>query len=177
MDRYADVPEPFGRSVRLAPPIPAAAAGKMTDEQWVRALRKYAAEDGAWRFNNGVGGTEELSRLLEGQTRKDPQRYIKLIESLPNDINPRYFNAILSGLAGIAKDAKLIFRAVDRCHKLPDRPCGRPIIAAIKENASLLLPQELLDVLAWYATQDPDPDKELWNKEETGGTEYFGEKF
>jgi len=74
----AEVPGPFSRSLRVESPIPAAAAEKMTDEQWERAFRKYAAEDRSWRTEVDVGGIEELSQLLERWTRKDPQRFCQI---------------------------------------------------------------------------------------------------
>jgi hypothetical protein len=158
----------------VGPPIPATAAEKMNDDQWLRAISRYRGDRDAVRDGRLVGGAHELSQLLEAQTKADPARFAALAERIPDDAHPYYFDAILRGVADAGLDVAGIVRLCRRCHALPRRPCGRWITRPIARIAGEALPQDALEIVAWYATEDPDPDQELWRTPAVGGTPYYG---
>jgi hypothetical protein len=116
-----------------------------------------------------VGGADELAQLLEQQVKREPARFAKLACRFPDDTHPAYFDAVLRGVTeGGLDDMQLVLDLCKRCHQLPSRPCGRWICRPIAKLAEHPLPEEALDIIAWYATEDPDPEQELWRARATG---------
>lgn len=156
-------------------PIPKQAAEKMADEQWLRAVDRYNKEDDRISRNgNMVGGALELSQILEEQAKRDPARFAELACKFSDTTHPYYFDAVLRGITGTDLDVEIVVRLCRRCHSLPNRPCGRRITKPIAGLAKEVLPNEALNIVAWYATEDPDPEQELWCKEAPGGNFYYG---
>ena len=61
----------------------------------------------------------------------------------------------------------MVVQACLRCHRLPGRPLGRWITEPLVHFPDADLPDEALEMTAWYATQDPDPHE--------GSTDYQGD--
>ena len=83
------------------------------------------------------------------------------------------------GVADCAKDpAKVPFEQVlvlmRRIYMLPNRPCGRWMAHVVQNWVHNDWPDDIIDALAWYATNDPDPDRELWRTESKSGRPYYG---
>ena len=155
-------------------PIPDSKAALMTDEQWVRAMSKYDGSTDRFR-----GGPVELSRVLSDLTRRDRMRFANLALKLPESIDAIYFSAILDGLgsygANLSVDEKnvdqkelasfpieLLEQVIQRAHSLPARPCGTSVSHLIERLADRELATATFDALAYYATEDPDPDDDIW---------------
>ncbi len=157
-------------------PLSLSIAEKMTDRQWISAMRKYDGTTDSFR-----GGSIELSRMLRDFVRTDRKRFAALIVRIPNDIDPDYFSAILDGLCSRhtnlgeqekpADDADvsslptaLFFEAIERIHALPSRPCGSAIVGCIQKLAGRALPTRLLEIVSFYAIHDPDPIEDIWRR-------------
>ena len=159
----------------VASPIPETALDKMTDEQWLRAIAKYDHEEMRTRsFDKVTGGSFQLSQVLENATKKEARRFIELALIFPDNAHPDYFNAILRGIMGADLDIEEVLPVCIKCHNLPGKPCGRWIHRPIAALAEKALPQEALEMVAWYATEDPDPEKEMWRTEASSGNFYYG---
>ena len=98
---------------------------------------------------------------------------------LPEVIDAIYFSAILDGLgsygANLSGDEKnvdqkelasfpieLLEQVIQRAHSLPARPCGTSVSHLIERLADRELETATFDALAYYATEDPDPDNDIW---------------
>ena len=161
--------------VKVGSPIPEKSAQKMTDEQWLKAIAHYNTDEREWTEDiSRSGGAIELSRLLENQTQLEKKRFADLLYQFPKDTNTYYFEAILRGIVGDELDVQTILKVCKYCHELPGRPCGRFITNPISSLKNQQLPNELFDIVIWYATEDPDPDKELWRTEASNGNCYYG---
>ena len=173
----APPPEPIGlQGGYVGPPIPDSEASKMSDDDWLGAIERYSSNSPSPE-NFLVGGAIQQSRVLEEQTKQDPHRFAKLILSIPDDANPYYFDAILRGIADadIDIDIETIVDACLRCHRIPARPSGRWITQPIARAKDFPLPDEALEMVAWYATEDPEPDPKQVSSMRTysqGGREY-----
>lgn len=161
----------------IGSPISREATEKMTDQQWLRAIERYAG-DREWEAAGDSlrGGAEELAHELSERAKEDPLRFAALVEAIPDSANTVYFDAILRGVAGAeAVDVEPILRICRRCHDLPERPCGRWIPMAVEAIAAKELPDELVEILEWYARNDPDPESEIWQvKPEGAESPYYG---
>ena len=182
--RLEELQRKFGRLEPVSPtpmeghwaqsPIPDDAAEVMSDEQWLSAIRKHDTDDHKFTQDDlYVGGALELSRLLEDRIKSEPRRFAELILKFPDHANPFYFEAVLRGLSDTNLDIETIVRVVDRCHRIEGRPLGRYICDPIASASQGNVPPEALDLVAWYATDDPDPQQELWRTQVSSGKEYY----
>ena len=166
-------PEPM-KSQRVQSPIPADAAGRMNDEHWLSAIRRYDTDRSDFRQDGRfVGGAIELSRVLEDRVKRDPKRFANLVLMFPDRANPVYFEAVLRGLSSSDLDIEAIVRVTERCHRVEGRPLGRYICEPIAGSAQGDVPPEALDLVAWYATEDPDPRQDWWQTPASSGGDPF----
>lgn len=161
---------------RVVSPIPESSASKMNDDEWLGAIQHYSSDSASNEPGKFlVGGAHELSQLLEAQTRADPTRFANLVHHIPNDSNLAYFEAFLRGLARPDIDMETVVQACLRCHKIPDHPLGRWVTRPLEHFSGSQLPKQALEMVAWYATEHPDPDPETVSAEVTyyqGGQEF-----
>lgn len=162
-------PEPIMVSL-VGSPIPERARQRMTDKQWLKAINLYKSESldfqKDWAF---AGGATELSRLLEKQAEEEPKRFASLIRRFPDDTNSLYFDAVLRGIAEVNLDVETALFVCQRCHQLPQHPCGRSIAWLFQKLADLPWTEQALDILLWYAINESNPDQELGNLQTLDG--------
>jgi hypothetical protein len=145
-------------------PISTDAMEKMSDKQWVRAMSKYSGvQHGFNARGDFVGGEHQISIHLQNYAQKFPARFIALSSRMTNELSPAYFEQICHGVAAAlnangqavtAEEAALLIR---RLHELPGRPSGRAIARLVQTAPQLDWPDDIFDISAWYATEDPDP--------------------
>ena len=146
-------------------PVPEKSADKLSDEQWISAINTYNVEERGWhkeRYGSPIGGAIQLSRQLQAQIKSNPERFVQLANRLSDEVNEYYFDGILNGIAEANATLDILVSLIERCHRLPARPCGKAICRLIHKKSELGWPDSILDILSWYALHDPDPDKELW---------------
>jgi hypothetical protein len=155
-------------------PISSEEAEDMDDGAWIAAILDHSGAESQEFSSDLVGGARELAQVLEALTKNDPERFANLILEVPDEADAEYFNGVLRAIATTDKelDPQSAFAAVRRCDALPDRPCGRWISGPIVRFADQDIPEDLIAVVAWYMTQDPDPDRDLWKADEP--TVYYG---
>lgn len=171
------VAEPIGMVAGVVgSPISDEAARKMSDEQWLRAIDQYDNDGLETKLGSEgfVGGATELSRVLEAQAKQDPRRFATLACRFPDETNLNYFEAVLRGVADGGLDLSLATQLLVHCHALPTQPAGRSIAWLIARLAELPFPDAILKIAAFYATDDPDPNQELWSTEASSGQAFFG---
>jgi len=115
-----------------------------------------------------------MFQVLEALVRKEPSRFARLVLRFPDEAHSAYFDAVLRGLDSSTGDTKALFEACRRCHRLPKRPAGSSFCHLVEKLDELSWPDDLLDAVAWYATEDPDPDRELWRTEASSGQCFYG---
>jgi len=184
-DKFPDVthnpPKPYsGLAQRES--IEDNAQKKMTDEQWLSAMLKYAGVRPGTidHFENAKG---ELAGPLEQRTKDEPKRFAALARRIPTNLPGSYFNAIIRGIAAAAPPGNLdvktgfgsdVVALLERAHSLPNHPCGRWIAYLIEKWSKVEWPQSILEMIVWYATEHPDPSEEVWRRRTPGGQLYDG---
>lgn len=166
-------------------PIAEHAQAKMSDDHWLRAMQKYAGVDA--RLDREMllaGGESQLAASLHTRAKEDPVRFASLAGRMPDDLPVSYFDAIVGGVSDslgggkgssgptIAKEQ--VASLLRRVHALPNRPCGKSIAWLIEKCSDRDWPDDLVDAVAWYAVNDPHPNKEVWNESATAGQPYYG---
>ena len=155
-------------------PIKKAVADTMTDDQWLRAIKKYHSED--WRRflqNEVTGGARQLSQVLEERAKEEPERFARLSLRFPADTNPVYLERTLSALekAPIASDLKL--QVCRKAFAESRGPCGRSI-ADVLGNIEDPLPDDAVRMLHQLATEHEDPASEAGQENAGSGQPYYG---
>lgn len=172
-ETFVESPKPMVASL-VGSPIPDRARRKMSDKQWLKAIRRYNNDDldfnQDWAF---AGGAAELSNFLETQVKEEPGRFAKLVVDFPDDTNYLYFDAVLRGIAEVGTDVRTAFRVCQRCHLLPQRPCGKSIAWLFQKLADLPWTVSALNILLCYALNEPNPEQELWRTQTSGGQVYY----
>ena len=142
-------------------PIPKSAVPKMSNDDWLNAMSHYSSDSHTYAPDDWLkGGASELSRELESKVKENPARFARLIHKMPDDSNINYFEAILRGLAKpeIELDMDLVVSACLRCDKLAERPLGQWITQPLTRFPDAVLPDKALELIAWYATEHPNPE-------------------
>ncbi len=149
--------EPVGGFVES--PISEDYARRMTDEEWLNAIERYSSNSPSNDPNELlVGGAPQLSGILVKLVKEDPSRFANLVYQVPDNANPVYFGAILRGIAEADLGIDVVVDVCLRCHRIPGRPLGRYITQPLANVSVSPLPNEALELVAWYATEDPDPE-------------------
>jgi hypothetical protein len=160
-----DVPMPQGISGGVVQsPISTDATKKMSDSNWRGAIARYAGErDTIFRSGGApVGGAPQLANQLEAEARTSPERFASLAVNLPDGTDPRYFNAVLRGVADsdMPLPTEQIEELLLRCHRVPRRPCGMHITRPLLRCADKRISGAMVELITWYAGSDPGPADE-----------------
>jgi hypothetical protein len=172
LERKFGKPDPMPQgfqSYSVGSPIKQEAGEKMSDEQWLRAIAKYRTEERLdyWEHPE-KGGAWELAGMLREFVRNEPERFARLSLRFPPATHPAYIERVLDGLKGTAAPTLL---KLDVCRKafVESRiECGTAIadlLGGIEEP----LPQDAVEMLHWLATTHPNPEREPWEEQPTGG--------
>jgi hypothetical protein len=163
----------------IGPPIAEDAQSKMTDDQWLGAMLKYQGKDFSTRHELS-GGELELAQSLKQRAFDNPPRFVALAQRMPDDLSASYFESILHGVAESGfkdpsrRNRELATQLILRAHSLPAYPCGRAICWLIQRWENTQWSDEVIDLVAWYALNDPDPESDVWKTSPDGGTAYYG---
>lgn len=146
-----------------------------TDEQWLVAIYRYGSDETNWVDDAPVGGADQVARQFEAAVKRDPNRFSRLGLKFSDAVNLAYFEALIRGLADSENDPSLepVQKFLRRCHALPGRPCGRWFGSPLRKLAEAEIAADVLEMVDWYAREDPDPQRDSWLPEE-GETEYWG---
>ena len=175
LERKFGVPEspPEGiKTYMVVSPIEKSAAEKMTAGQWLGAIKKYDSEERPNWENPGKGGAWQLAGILQEFVKKEPERFARMSLRFPSDTNPVYMERTLGGLKETNGLTELKLEACRKAYSECRDDCGKAIadlLGSIKDQ----LPDDAVQILDWLATEHPDPEKELWNEEASGGTFYY----
>ncbi len=157
-------------------PIPENGVTKMTDEQWLNAIARYKVGERPFREDDDFlkGGAQELAAMIGNQAKLDPPRFAKLLCNFPLSTHPVYFDSVLRGIAEGDLDPSILADLCEHCHQLPQRPSGQWVCWLVGKQAKKVLPESVIDIIAWYAIEDPNPENELWRVDAGHGQSYYG---
>jgi len=150
-------PQAMATLIRSVGPPFNADWAKMTDGHWLRAMKKYDTE--TYRSHDILkGGAYQLGSVLRQEAKKNPARFAALLSRIPTDVNPNYFDSILWGITEAPKiEPERIWDILRYCHVLPGRPCARSIERVVLAYSHEDVPLDILELVAWYAAEAPDP--------------------
>lgn len=143
-------------------PIKVEAISRMKDDDWLRALEVYDTEDAPRRRSRGFleGGPHELSGVLESETKRHPARFADLSSQFPANTHPYYYHALLRGLKESDADKDTVLAVVRRVFALPNNPGHRYLCDAIAKFSLEELPEDILGIVGWCATEAEGPESD-----------------
>ncbi len=154
--------EPIGiQTGVVGPPIDAASQQRMSDDNWLSAMRKYS-DDGDRHSGFLKGGASELASSFAELVKTNPERFYNLARRFDAAISLHYITAAISGLAGSQAPAEWVFDLVRQFAPRIEGDSRRGVCWALSKRAEAGVPDDLLDLMADWALHDPDPDQELW---------------
>jgi len=153
------VPPTVSRAHTVGSPIEAESVKRMTDDQWLSALATYSEEISRRRGPDffAVGGAHQLSGVLEAEVKGDPLRFSKLVKRFPPNTHRYYFHAVLRGLKESSADMDTVFDIVRYVFAMPSKPFHRYLCDAIAKFGKEAIPDEMLAIVGWCATESDDP--------------------
>ena len=159
--------------VEVESPIEKKATDVMTDGQWLNAIQKYRSEDRMFPSGDALkGGAEELAQDLGERVKEEPERFARLSLRFPADANPVYLERTLSALKDAPIASHLKLRVCCKAFTESHGVCGKSI-ADVLGNIEDQLPDDVVGMLDWLATEHEDPVREAWQEDAGGGKPYY----
>ena len=139
-------------------PVPERATPHMTDDDWLRALTKYADQRRDER-DFLVGGAEQLAAQLRDATKGEPERFAELGLRLDAE-PPAYLGAILGGLRETerAVTPEIVFSLVRHVIALGHPEHERWLGDALRPVLGEPVPADVLEALIERALHARDPE-------------------
>jgi hypothetical protein len=126
-------------------PIEEDAHAKMSDEAWLRAMRKYHGDVRHRDWHRG--GAHELASNLHGLVKQDPERFYLLALGAPDDLDDAYAAAFINGLADSEATAERLFDVVKRFSGQPHREIKKTVAWALDKRCDDGLPEAMMGLL------------------------------
>lgn len=152
-------PEPQSiTSDTVGSPIKSAATGKMSNEQWFRAMNRHDNDDRD--IGSAVGGSRELAQMLKYRTAENPGRFAELALQMTTDSNEAYPSAILLGFGEVsipAEEQTVVFEAIRHIMRLGFTSSDRWLGWSVRQVAEET-PLDLVELIRDRALYSPDPE-------------------
>jgi hypothetical protein len=143
-------------------PSPPAGAERFSDLEWISAIMVQPRASYWTDDNRLMGGTYELATFFERQFEENPRRFANILLQLANSVPTEYFEFGLRAATKKIEDLEdnTLWSLISNCERIPGRPVGRSVLWLIQAAASRNVPDEIVDVLEWHATQGLSPNVE-----------------
>ena len=174
MERGAPQPLPEDPGFRpVESPVSEEDLRNMSDDQLLAAMLEYPDESPSFREGRFVGDAAQLSGEIAALARKDPERFVALMNRMDTRYQPIYFGAILRALArgeegsvrtGSVDQACSILRRI-RDLGVPVR--GAEVAWAVDSLAGEGPSSDIVQMVCQIALEDPDPPEDNWQLPDT----------
>ena len=151
-------------------PIGENAAAHMSDDDWLRALKKHSGDETNWAGDVPVGGARELARVLGSQAKDQPERFSALALRFDEEIPTAAMNAIVDNVEG-ALDVDVLADLCEHARDIYGEEVGRSLCSAIESAGTV---NSRLVALLGVCARDADPDNESARTEAQGGGFFYG---
>ncbi|HEX2958544.1 MAG TPA: ATP-binding protein [Chitinispirillaceae bacterium] len=151
-------------------PIERDLANKMSDQSWLRAMRKYQKDVRHKEFLKG--GSGQLAGVLAEMVKNDPKRFYNLFQKTPLDLDDSYVLAFANGFAeAVASPVEWFFEVFRRHASQNERHIRRGLAFAI-EKIKNDVPDDVTAVLLQWVHGSLEEDELWWSKGDNHGDVY-----
>ncbi len=167
--KYGEYPvpdKPFSMVVgTVQSPIEPEATEKMSNAQWLAAIAKYSGDTEHPDLLRG--GVDQLANELARRTKEQPVLSHELaIRDVAPDVDTRYLDAMMRGLAEAGAPASLLFDVVRRFRHRHEPDFRRGAAWALRKRAGQSVPSDLLDLLEAWARGPALGDEDWWRRQD-----------
>jgi len=151
-------------------PISDESSVNMSDDDWLRALRKHNHHRTDWNGDKPVGGARELAQVLGRRAESEPARFAALSLKFSPDIDSSASDNVIRAVASVI-DSELLADVCEHAKEIHGPAVGGTICSVAQEMRPTI--PRMVELVASYA-DDPDPDREWAQTEASNGTAYYG---
>ena len=137
-------------------PISYEAVQHMSDENWLKALRKYNSTNLQWEGNRSIGGPSELAQQLGNCAAEKPERFARLALRFDEQIPAVAIENIIPNV-GLKVDIDLFMDICNHAQNLYNEDVGRQICWTLRDLRAVN--NDIVTILTEYSL-DPDPNEE-----------------
>ena len=154
----------------VGPPISDDASMYMSDDNWIRALKRHNSDQTTWNGDVPVGGARQLAGLLGRRVRDDPRRFERLALRFSDEIPAVAMNEIIRNVESSA-DIDAFADLCEHAHDVYGTAAGHTVCSAIARAG--VANSRLATLISVYAN-DADPDHEKARTVQSSGGLSFG---
>ena len=151
-------------------PIGNDASMHMSDDDWIRALKKHNGDHSNWNGEVLVGGARQLAGVLGRRARDDPERFSKLALRFNDEIPAAAINEIIRNVES-STDIDALADLYEHAHDVYGTAVGQTVCSAIARAGAAN--SRLAALISVYA-HDADPDHEKARTVANSGGLSFG---
>jgi hypothetical protein len=144
-------------------PIESNSAQHMSDRAWLRAMEHYSGNVTHREFLKG--GAQELSGVLQGLIKEQPERFYQLLDKIPDNVDDSYVTAYISGLADSHARAEWLLAIIRRFGSQPNRNIATAIHWALAKRSQIPLPEDIQWLLEESIQAAPDKYEQSTSRE------------
>lgn len=138
----------------IGPPIDSDITRHMSNRDWLRAMQHYS---GTVRHRDFLkGGASELSGVLQGLIKEQPERFYLLLTKIPDTVDDVYVGAYISGLTESHAPSEWLFTVLRRFSPQPHRHIHLAIYQALVRRSDASLPDDIRILLEQGVRAAPD---------------------
>ena len=139
-------------------PIPEESTPHMSDDDWIRALKKHTGDQPDWDGPKAIGGAFDLAQQLGRRAKEHPDRFAKLSLRFDNQIPVVAMNAVLDNVSETI-DSELLTKMCDHAANTYGLNAGLSVCQAINRTQTGN-PTTLKIITAYSRSRDgQEPDK------------------
>ena len=142
----------------VGPPISGKALPYMDDEAWLNAMYKYNDSYTQNYSNIQKGDVAQQSIALRQEVKKDPERFYNLAKRFDERISFYYIWAIFVGLNEAEGAEDYIYDLAKIFYRHENKEVRLEICRNIIEKISIEIPDDIINIVRYYALNDNDPD-------------------
>jgi hypothetical protein len=172
-------PDEFVSSV--ASPVRQGRAQQFSDDDWIEAITRIADTNATFAQHRpgAIGGAATFANVLETVAQTDPVRFAALLAHMAPPINPAYPAAVLRALSAVrspmtGEQHAAVCDAIRTVHAWRVERHGMGLSQLVRTLAAEQVPNDVLEIIASLALNDPNPTSEVWKETSRTGTAHFG---
>ena len=147
---------PHSGALRSERPPVSGAVSKMDDDSWLGAMRKHV-QDWESSLERPSCGRFELTSLLRGAAKQQPQRFFRLAMRIDQTIHIDYLLAIISGIAEAGVPVLQLEELIRKSLSRLEAKGIRTVASAVARYAESGVPESVCDLLREWARNATDP--------------------
>ena len=151
-------------------PIERERTNRMSDRSWLRAMRKY--QKGVRHKEFLKGGSGQLASVLSEMIKNDPERFYRLFQKAPLDLDDAYVRAFANGFAeAVSAPSSWVVEVFRRYADQEGRDIKRDLSYALQKVKNEI-PDDVVAVLSKWVHGPLEEDELRWSKEDNHGNVY-----